>query len=95
MPNNRDMNNRQSSGVDRLIEGADLVLKTLSQGSSSASRPSPAEEAGDGELSAAERRHIAGLMRVNHTGEVCAQALYQGQALTAGLADVQIGRAHV
>jgi ubiquinone biosynthesis monooxygenase Coq7 len=40
-------------------------------------------------LSEAERRHAAGLMRVNHTGEVCAQALYQGQALTAKLPTVR------
>lgn len=40
-------------------------------------------------LDADERRHVAGLMRVNHTGEVCAQALYQGQALTARLDGVR------
>ena len=43
----------------------------------------------DAELSASQRRHVAGLMRVNHTGEVCAQALYQGQALTAKLPTVR------
>lgn len=40
-------------------------------------------------LSPSETRHVAGLMRINHTGEVCAQALYQGQALTARLTDVK------
>ena len=43
----------------------------------------------EGELSQREKAHIAGLMRVNHTGEVCAQALYQGQALTAKLPAVR------
>jgi ubiquinone biosynthesis monooxygenase Coq7 len=41
------------------------------------------------ELGALERRHVARLMRVNHTGEVCAQALYQGQALTAHLPETR------
>jgi ubiquinone biosynthesis monooxygenase Coq7 len=54
-----------------------------------AGRPSPAEGHDDTELSPEERRHVAGLMRVNHTGEVCAQALYQGQALTAKLPTVR------
>ncbi len=49
----------------------------------SASRPSPAVGHEEPTLSAREREHAAGLMRVNHTGEVCAQALYQGQALSA------------
>ena len=48
-----------------------------------ASRPSPAEEVAEADMSEAERRHAAALMRVNHCGEVCAQALYQGQALFA------------
>ncbi len=48
-------------------------------------RSSPANVIGTTELSASEKKHSAGLMRVNHTGEVCAQALYQGQALTAKL----------
>jgi ubiquinone biosynthesis monooxygenase Coq7 len=46
-------------------------------------RPNPAAGVEETELSDAERDHIARLMRINHTGEVCAQALYQGQALTA------------
>ncbi|MFT5481878.1 MAG: ubiquinone biosynthesis monooxygenase Coq7 [Halieaceae bacterium] len=83
------MNGRRISGIDRFIEGADLVLKTLSQGSSSAKRPSPAAATDEANLDRKQRRHIAGLMRVNHTGEVCAQALYQGQALTAKLPGVR------
>ncbi|MCG2578428.1 2-polyprenyl-3-methyl-6-methoxy-1,4-benzoquinone monooxygenase [Dechloromonas sp. XY25] len=46
-------------------------------------RPHPARELPEPELNTAERRQVVGLMRVNHCGEICAQALYQGQALTS------------
>lgn len=69
-------------GIDRLIVGFDRALRTLS-GTASAARPNPAADIVGEELTAEERRHAAGLMRVNHTGEVCAQALYQAQALAA------------
>jgi ubiquinone biosynthesis monooxygenase Coq7 len=68
--------------VDALITGFDRALRTLS-GTTLASRRSPGDGIAEGELSATERRHAAGLMRVNHAGEVCAQALYAAQALTA------------
>ncbi len=45
-------------------------------------RPFPGEGLSNGKMSAVEKRHAIGLMRVNHSGEVCAQALYQGQTLT-------------
>jgi ubiquinone biosynthesis monooxygenase Coq7 len=67
---------------DTLIQGFDRGLKTLT-GSYEAARPNPAEAHEEPDLSEVERTHAAGLMRVNHTGEVCAQALYEGQALTA------------
>jgi ubiquinone biosynthesis monooxygenase Coq7 len=79
------MRERRLSLLDRLITEADSVLRTVTSRGHSAARPSPAEGHSDTELSDSERRHVAGLMRVNHTGEVCAQALYQGQALTAKL----------
>ena len=67
---------------DALIVAADNALRTLS-GAGRAARPTPAPPASDGDpLSAPERRHAGGLMRVNHVGEVCAQALYQAQALS-------------
>ena len=68
--------------VDRLIEGFDRALRTVSS-VAKASRVSPAEALPEAEQSEHDRRHAAALMRVNHVGEVCAQALYQGQALTA------------
>jgi len=69
-------------GIDRLIIGFDRALRTLC-GPALSLRPVPGENLPNLELSAAEKRHSAALMRVNHSGEVCAQALYQGQALTA------------
>lgn len=80
---------RTLSPLDRLIEGADTMLRTLSTSASQARRESPSVEETDCEMEPEERRHVAGLMRINHTGEVCAQALYQGQALTAKLPEVR------
>ena len=71
--------NRSSNPLDHLIVGMDKALRVIA-GVASASRPSPAARAADGQLDAAEQRHAAGLMRVNHVGEVCAQALYNSQA---------------
>ena len=68
--------------IDSLIIEADKVLRTLFASQSSV-RPHPDVGIPEAELSEADRRHVAGLMRVNHSGEVCAQALYQGQALTS------------
>ena len=68
--------------IDELILGFDRALRTLS-GVAASGRANPAAGMPEPELTADERRHAAGLMRVNHTGEVCAQALYQAQALTA------------
>ena len=67
---------------DELIIGFDRAMRTLS-GTAVSSRPYPGAGRRDPVLDPAERRHAAGLMRVNHTGEVCAQALYQAQSLIA------------
>ena len=67
---------------DRLIVAFDNGLRTL-LAPAHAARPAPGESLTEAELTATERRLAASLMRVNHTGEICAQALYQGQALTA------------
>jgi 3-demethoxyubiquinol 3-hydroxylase len=74
---------------DPLILGFDRALRTLT-GIAATTRPSPAANVADGPLTSDERRHAAGLMRVNHTGEVCAQALYEAQALTARDADARM-----
>jgi len=68
--------------VDRAIVEFDHALRAVA-GEHHAERPSPARDLAEGDLDAAARQHSAALMRVNHVGEVCAQALYQGQALTA------------
>ncbi len=83
------MRTRRLSMLDRLITEADSVMRTMTNRGHSAGRASPAEGHRDTELAEPERKHVAGLMRVNHTGEVCAQALYQGQALTAKLPTVR------
>lgn len=73
---------RQNTFFDSLITECNAALSVLSR-SAQASRPNPAGKKtdSDGTLDAQQTRHVAGLMRVNHVGEVCAQALYRGQAL--------------
>lgn len=68
--------------LDRLIVEFDKGLRTVFAPAATV-RPPPGGELPEAELTDQERRHAAGLMRVNHVGEVCAQALYQGQALTS------------
>jgi 3-demethoxyubiquinol 3-hydroxylase len=78
------------SFLDNVIANVDLALQTLSPPKARATeRPHPDDGIEEPLLSPTEKKHIAGLMRVNHTGEVCAQALYQGQALTATLDDIK------
>ncbi|VXB53108.1 2-nonaprenyl-3-methyl-6-methoxy-1,4-benzoquinol hydroxylase [Pseudomonas sp. 8AS] len=85
---------RQFSPVDRLLMQADAAMRTLLPFSGAPARPSPAIVQNEAALSADDARHVAGLMRINHTGEVCAQALYQGQALTAKLPQVRKAMEH-
>jgi ubiquinone biosynthesis monooxygenase Coq7 len=68
--------------IDQLIIGFDRALRTLA-GHPTSARPVPGATLPEAALSDTERRHAAGLMRVNHTGEVCAQALYAAQALVS------------
>ncbi|HXM82003.1 MAG TPA: 2-polyprenyl-3-methyl-6-methoxy-1,4-benzoquinone monooxygenase [Burkholderiales bacterium] len=68
--------------ADQFIAGFDRALRAVA-GVATSSRPSPGEDVQESELDAEERGQAAALMRVNHVGEVCAQALYQGQSLTA------------
>jgi ubiquinone biosynthesis monooxygenase Coq7 len=80
---------RHYSLFDKLIIESDRALRTLSKNAHLSATPSPAGNDDESILSTSERKHASGLMRVNHTGEVCAQALYQGQALTAKLPNVR------
>ncbi len=82
------------TGIDKAIMQIDTIAQTLCANKTSSVRENPASSLdetlqGCDHLSTEEREHSAGLMRVNHTGEVCAQALYQGQALTAKLPKVR------
>lgn len=77
------MSTRQYSLFDRLLVQGEQAMRTLVPGAAQAARPSPAQHLRSDAVAEDQRRHVAGLMRINHTGEVCAQALYQGQALTA------------
>jgi ubiquinone biosynthesis monooxygenase Coq7 len=76
------MNVRTLTPLDRLIAGLERAMEAVA-GTPQAQRPSPGAGLPEPDLDDAERRHAAGLMRINHTGEVCAQALYYGQAALA------------
>lgn len=79
---------RSYSPLDRLISAVDEALRLSTGAAPEPSRANPAGETAESELAEDERRHVAGLMRVNHAGEICAQALYAGQAVTARNPDV-------
>ena len=81
-------NQRHYTPADKLLMQVNSALRTLLPFSGSPYRVSPAKTHTDADLTEQESKHVAGLMRINHTGEVCAQALYQGQALTAKLPEV-------
>ena len=74
---------RLLSKTDRLLVGVDKALRAIVPHSNPSTRPLPVSSDALPELSAKEARHVAGLMRINHTGEVCAQGLYHGQAFSA------------
>jgi ubiquinone biosynthesis monooxygenase Coq7 len=74
---------------DQLIMSADTALRTLLGEPIVTEREYPANNISDAEFSEQEKKHIAGLMRVNHSGEVSAQALYQGQSLTSGNREIK------
>ncbi len=83
------MTARRYSPIDALLMQVDAGLRTVFGRPAVTERANPAERESDGELSEGERVRAARLMRVNHAGEVAAQGLYQGQALTARLARVR------
>jgi len=83
------MKQRNYTGADRILMGFDQALQTLFGKPHATDRPNPAKDLPDADLSTDQKRHSARLLRVDHTGEVCAQALYQGQALTARLPQVR------
>ena len=77
------------SPIDRLVIEFDTALRSV-LGGANAQRPTPGSEiSSNSGLDTQERKHAAGLMRVNHVGEVCAQALYQSQKLVARNPQIQ------
>ena len=75
--------------IDLIINEVDKGLKYSTQNYQSKYRTYPADKIKEEPLNEFEKNHSAGLMRVNHSGEVCAQALYRGQALTAKLDNIK------
>jgi ubiquinone biosynthesis monooxygenase Coq7 len=80
---------RHHNAIDQLIMQSDHALRTIFGAAVTTERDNPAEGISEPTLSDSERKRAAALMRVNHAGEVSAQALYQGQALTARLDSVR------
>lgn len=83
------MKQRHYTHLDRLLMNLDVGLRTVLGQPQITERPDPARGIAESELAAAERELAGRLMRINHAGEVAAQGLYQGQAITARLPDVR------
>ena len=77
------MRERNLTPIDRLLAGANNALRTIAAPAGRPARKNPAADVDEADLSDKQRAHAAGLMRVNHAGEVAAQALYQGHAMVA------------
>jgi len=77
------MRERSLTPLDRLLAGANNALRTVSAPAGLSARDNPATGIGEGNLDERQRAHAAGLMRINHAGEVAAQGLYQGHAAVA------------
>jgi len=80
---------RNYSRLDQLIISIDTALRMSSGETVEAKRPNPATSVPEIVMDEVNRQHAAGLMRINHAGEICAQALYAGQAATARNPEVQ------
>ncbi len=80
---------RDFSAVDKFISVIDEALRQSTGLAPDPARPSPSGSLPDSEMDEETREHVAGLMRINHTGEICAQALYAGQAVTARSQEVR------
>jgi len=83
------MNKRNYSPIDYLLMNVDIGMRTVLGRPKITERANPADTAEETELTEADRDLAGRLMRINHSGEVAAQGLYQGQALTAKLPEVR------
>ena len=77
------MSDRHLTPFDHVLSGLDYALRTVNSAPTRAARPNPADGVDEGSMTEAEKAHAAGLMRVNHAGEIAAQGLYQGHAAVA------------
>ena len=77
------MRERNLTPIDRILAGANNALRTIAAPAGRSARKNPAADIDEADLGKKQKAHAAGLMRVNHAGEVAAQALYQGHAMVA------------
>ena len=77
------MQERALTPLDKLLSGLNTALKTVAAPAGRPARPNPAEDVAESALTDSQKSHAAGLMRVNHAGEIAAQGLYQGHAAVA------------
>lgn len=82
-------NVRHYSLFDRVCLGLDQAVRALTDNAITTNQPYPAKDTEEQPLTDAERKHAAALMRINHTGEICAQALYHGQGIGSRNQDMQ------
>ena len=83
------MQSRNLTPLDRLLSGVNNALRTVATPAGKSPRSNPAADVDEADLNQKQRAHAAGLMRVNHAGEVAAQGLYQGHAVVARDPDVE------
>ena len=88
------MQDRALTPLDRLLSGINTALKTVAAPAGRPSRPNPADGIAETKLSASQKAHSAGLMRVNHAGEIAAQGLYQGHAAVARSSAIEAQMQH-
>src|SRR6476660_8201842 len=74
---------RHYSLIDQICLGFDQALRAVANTAKTTGRTSPGESLLESKVTTPQRKHTAALMRINHTGEVCAQALYHGQGLAS------------
>jgi ubiquinone biosynthesis monooxygenase Coq7 len=74
---------RQYSIFDKICLSLDQAVRALTDTAKTSGQPYPAKNTENGEMDEAKQKHAAALMRINHTGEICAQGLYHGQALVS------------
>jgi ubiquinone biosynthesis monooxygenase Coq7 len=84
-----NQNKRQYSLFDHLCLGFDQAVRALANNSKTTGHPYPAKKIAEHKLTEEQSKHAAGLMRINHTGEICAQALYHGQGLVSRSPKIQ------